>query len=307
MPATPEQRLAELKGSAQMPSPDGVALEIAQLALDGDLPLARIVKLAQTDPALTGRLIQLANSAALAGGRPVVSVQEAIRRLGLASVRNVALALSLMGGEHGKSCVGFDYRRFWSHSLACGIAAKTLPAGLAAMASDEIFTLGLLSGIGRLALASVYPVEYAAVLAGSHGETPRELLALEREAFAVDHAEVTAAMLADWRFPTLFVQVVLHHANPEAIALAEGSRALRGSQALSLASCIADLCVADDEQRTRIVIRLFDLGAGIALDESALTALTDAAVVEWHEWGRLLDVDTRQVPAISAIGARGER
>lgn len=288
-----------------MPSPDGVALEIAQLALQEDLPLARIVNLAQTDPVLTGRLVQLANSAALAGGRAVASVQEAIRRLGLASVSNVALALSLIGGRHGKSCAGFDYRRFWSHSLACGVAAKSIPANLAAMAPDEIFTLGLLSGIGRLALASVYPVEYAAVLARVRGDAPQELLALERETFSIDHAEVTAAMLANWRFPALFVEIALHHANPEAITLAEPSRAFRGSRALSLGSCIADLCVADDVHRKQVVVRLFDLAASAALDDSVLTALTDAAVVEWHEWGRLLDVETRPVPAVAAIGACG--
>ncbi len=297
----PHKRFAELKGSAKLPSPDGVALEIARLALQDDVPIGRVVVVAQTDPALTGRLIQIANSVALSGRRPVASIQEAIHRLGLSSVRNVALGLSLMSAKGDELCAKFDYLDFWAHSLACGIAAKSIAANLRLAAPDEFFTLGLLSRIGCLALASVYPVEYAKVLGDAAGRAPQEILALEREAFAIDHAQITAAMLADWRFPPPFVEIAMHHGNPAEVALAEGSRALLASQALGLASNIADLCVADETGRKHILPVLFGQGARVGLDEGALARLTDLIVAEWHEWGGIVNVATSAVPAMAQI------
>ena len=44
----------------------------------------------ETDPALVGRAIKLANSVAAGGSRPVASAREAVVRLGLHTISNLA-------------------------------------------------------------------------------------------------------------------------------------------------------------------------------------------------------------------------
>lgn len=299
MQAIAQRKFEELKGSPAMPSPDGVALEIARIALEENVPISRIVTLVQSDPALAGRLIHLANSAGIAGSRRIASVQEAVNRLGLRSVRNAALGLSLMAGRHAHRCEGFDYPRFWTRSLACGIAAKAVATARRLMAPDEFFTLGLLSEIGQLALASVYPDEYATVLRRSTVATPGTLLDLEQEVFAIDHAQITAAMLTEWQFPAPFVEIALHQGHPASIALARDSRIARGAEALGLAAAFADFCVADDTGRGQLAPRVLELGNHIEFGEAEVITLTDTVVGEWREWGRILNVATRPVPPIS--------
>ena len=77
--------------NGELPSPKGVALAILELCRKDDATIAEVARIAQTDPALASRLIRQANSAAHGGGRPVASVTEAIMRLGMGTVRNLAL------------------------------------------------------------------------------------------------------------------------------------------------------------------------------------------------------------------------
>jgi two-component system cell cycle response regulator len=79
----------------------------------------------------------------------------------------------------------FDYGAFWGHSLATGIACQEL-AHFAQISSEELFTIGLLARVGELAMASLYPGEYAMVLLKAR-ETQQDLAALERESFNMDH------------------------------------------------------------------------------------------------------------------------
>ena len=53
-----------------------------------------------------------------------------------------------------------DYDAYWSWSLANAVAAEHLSRELGLGSSGEVFTLGLLVRIGRLALASVHATEY---------------------------------------------------------------------------------------------------------------------------------------------------
>ena len=87
----------------QLPSPKGVALAVLALSKREDVTLGEIALAIQTDPALSSRLIKLANSASQIS-RPVVSVQEAIARKGVKSVCQLALGFSLIDQYRDGGC-----------------------------------------------------------------------------------------------------------------------------------------------------------------------------------------------------------
>jgi hypothetical protein len=80
-------------------------------------------------------------------------------------VRDLVIGLSVMHSHTSGQCPAFDYGAFWGHSLATGIACQEL-AHFAQISSEELFTIGLLARVGELAMASLYPDEYAVVLLG---------------------------------------------------------------------------------------------------------------------------------------------
>ena len=159
--------IKQLQLTGQLPSPKGVALAIMQISQREDAVLGEVAKVVQTDPALSSRLLRLANSASNAScnsGRALVSIEEAVLRLGMKTVRQLATGFSLVDQYTRGPCEGFDYPGFWSHSLLVAVASQELGKAIRAGAPDELISCGLLAQIGELAMATVYPLEYAAIL-----------------------------------------------------------------------------------------------------------------------------------------------
>ena len=153
-------KFEDLKASGRLPSPKGVAAAILRLSQRDDVTNADLTRLVKTDPAFAGRLIKAANSVNQAGHRPLVAVGDAIMLLGVPAVRQLALGFSLVTTYRSGACKAFDYDAFWSRSLLTAIAMQILTMRTRAAAPEETFTSGLLSRVGCLALATLYPADY---------------------------------------------------------------------------------------------------------------------------------------------------
>jgi diguanylate cyclase (GGDEF)-like protein len=294
-------RFDELKTTGKLPSPAGVALAVIELCRRDGIGVDEIAHAVRADPALSGRLIKFANSAANSLRRPVVSVPEAIRMVGVNTVRQLVLGFSLLGQYRNGACKAFDYGRFWSRSLAMAIAAGALTERVRSAPPDEAFTCGLLADIGTLALATIYPVEFGEVLAAPQLPRPAARGLLERERFATDHSELGAALLADWHLPRIFVSAVFHHEDPGHAQLPEASRELTVCALLGLAAQLADFCVAREDDRRGLVPDLILSAAKLGLDEATLAKVSDELVLHWKEWGKILEVKTQEVPAFEQV------
>lgn len=202
------KRFEELKLSGNLPSPSGVGLAVLQCTQREEIDVERLVHCIEADPALTGRIVKLANSALRAGLVPSTTARQAAARLGPAAARSVALSFSLLSANRSGACAGFDYDRYWSWSLACASAARVLAGENGSIDPSEAYTCALLSRIGMLALASVHPEPYARVLAEARGKPPEELLRAESREFDIQHWEVAGAMMSDWGIPGCFVGAV---------------------------------------------------------------------------------------------------
>lgn len=221
------EKLQELKSLGDLPSPKGAALAVMRLTRKEDVSISELTRVVQTDPALVGRLIKAANSTQAGAHRPVAAVQDALLLLGVPTVRYLALSFSLLSGHRAGQCANFDYRRFWSYSLACAVATQTLAGQIRAAPPDEAFSVGLLCRIGELALATVYPEDYARLLGQLAVDRTASLTALEQATFAMMHTELSAAMLHDWGLPGMFVDPVCAHETPEQANFPPESRQYR--------------------------------------------------------------------------------
>jgi diguanylate cyclase (GGDEF)-like protein len=296
-------KFEQLKASGDLPSPKGVALAIMQLMARDDVSNADLARIIKTDPAFVGRLVKAANgvNALGYGKRPVVSVQDAVMVLGIPAVRTLALSFSLLSQYNSGACSGFDYGNYWSESLACALALQAVTAATRVAPAEEAFSVGLLARIGELALATLYPAAYAEMLARHRRDPDLALVDLERTAFAMDHRELSASMLADWGVPKVFSEAVFYHESADDGRFAEGSRTHLMAQSLALARVIAQNCVADDPARGSLIGRSLLLGSRLSIDEPALAQLCDRVAAEWNEWGAILDVATRQVAPFDRI------
>lgn len=295
------KKLEHIPLSGELPSPKGVALAILEMCRRDDSTIAEIARVAQTDPALAGRLIRQANAAATGGGRPVASVTDAILRLGMGTVRNLALGFSLVDQYQNGPCAQFDYQRFWSHSLLMGLAMQRFCVMTGAGSAEELFACGLLARVGCLSLATVYPTEYAQLL--QRAEAGRTLAELEHEYLQTDHNELTAALLGEWGIPSALIEPIYHHEAPDKSGFSPGSRPHQLAHLFYLAKCVADLGVAAECERNGRTAELLLLGGKIGLNAEELGATIDELVRSWRDWGELLRVPASALPSFAQMSA----
>ena len=200
----------------RLPTPDGVAVAIMEAWEDDSTTVQQLARLVQTDPALSGRVLKLANSAAM-GYRPVASVPEAIVRVGMQTVGQLAVAFSLIGREVNVACPAFDHQKYWSRCLLMAVISRQLGAATRLAPPDDLFACGLLARIGVLALVSVYPEAYNEILEQGHAD----IIALEKETFGVDHNEVSEAMMLSFSVPRALAEPARFHESPDQSGFAD--------------------------------------------------------------------------------------
>ena len=105
-------RFEELKSSGALPSPTGVGMRILEITRTDDYSVDEMADAIMSDPSLTGRILQLANNASVAGSESVTTVTGAIMRLGSSTVRTLALAFSLVS-EREAGARSASARRSW--------------------------------------------------------------------------------------------------------------------------------------------------------------------------------------------------
>lgn len=291
----------------RLPSPSNVALAIMDACQRESASVQDVVSKVQADPALVGRLLAQANAAAM-GGRAVASAGEAVRRLGLATVRRLTLTFSLLD-EYGRGrCTHFDYAAFWSHSLLMGLALSDIGGQQRLGSPEDLFTCGLLARIGSLGLATAYPDVYGKLL--SSGAQGAELARLEQQDLQLDHTRLSYLMLQQWGFPDALTEPVLFFENLSSTSYAVGTRGWSLVHALHLALQVADFIVASPKnQVTRLTE--FAVAAGkVGWESDALGQCVDRVAAQWRVWGERLNVPTTTPPdfaSIASAAAKPER
>jgi HD-like signal output (HDOD) protein len=103
-------------------------------------------------------------------------------------------------------------RPWWRHNLATALFCKHLTAQ--DMTSEYGYMCGLMHSVGQLALFQSFPNQYGGLIADT-AANDRDLQAVERANFGVDHCELGAALLQKWNIPVEIVDAAAHHHNPE--------------------------------------------------------------------------------------------
>lgn len=189
-----------------LPSPPSVAMQIIALAQDPNATLGAAAQIISVDPALSARLLRVANSPLYATRRRIDTLTQAMAMLGLNATLSLALGFSLIHGLRGHNGTAELQERIWRRSVLTAMAARLLGQQTSMKRAETLMLAGLLQDIGRLALLQALPEEYSALCAGA--EDNATLLALERKRFDADHADVGAWLARRWNLPDYLVEAI---------------------------------------------------------------------------------------------------
>ncbi|MBB1077158.1 HDOD domain-containing protein [Rhodoferax sp. 4810] len=182
---------------------------IASFSSD-DVSLTDIAHQLTADPALSAKLLKLANSAYFQVSRTIGTVDSALQMLGLVMVRNLVLGSSLAGAFRNTS--GIDLPQFWRYNLYTACTARWL-AQRTDVNADRVFTLALLHAIGQLQMHAIMP-QAMAPLDRQMGVLALGRAQLEQQVFGFNYGDVSAELARAWNFPLPLTEALRHIAHP---------------------------------------------------------------------------------------------
>ena len=125
--------------------------------------LLRVANIIGRDESLAAQCLRIANSALFSRGPASDSLRGAVRTLGIARIRDIAVSCGLMRIVPASSRA-LDPMVFWLHSLACAIISRKLARSVGFGDPEKAYLAGLMHDIGYIVNLIVLPKETAAVM-----------------------------------------------------------------------------------------------------------------------------------------------
>jgi putative nucleotidyltransferase with HDIG domain len=267
--------LAAALGIANGLKPFPLVLARALLLLQNpDESRHRVAATLEQDPALTSRLLRVANSAIYAPTRPCGSVMEAVMRLGNRNIADIVGGIAVFGMFSDVQGLGLRVR---DHCAGVAAIARLLAVEWRHAGVENVFLSGLMHDVGRLLMMQAGTPRYE-LFDAEVISTPDRVHLLERELLGYDHAVLGAHVIAGWKLPAAVSQVVAWHHQP--------GRAFEAGGDIGLLVALVRLADRIDAQAGRGLVPEPEFLRSLADDESAQYAGFSGDVLE-AMWAKL--------------------
>lgn len=204
-----------LQGDLQLASPPEVYAKLRKMLDEPDSTVAQLAEVIEHDPALSARILRLANSAFFALPHEVESIAEAVSIIGFTDVQDLVLATEVIQRFDNIPPELVDIYSYWRDSLRCAVLARQMAGLLPPKLADEpLFLAGLLHGVGHLVIYTRIPeLGRKALLEHRHRNIP--LHQAQREVMGFDYAAVGSALARAWELPQMLQRVIANHIEPD--------------------------------------------------------------------------------------------
>jgi HD-like signal output (HDOD) protein len=212
---TKERIAAIVEDVDSLPSLPSIVVKLIEVVNASDSSAEDAAGLIEKDPALTSKMIRLANSAFYGIPRSISSVTSAVVVLGFNTIRSLVLSASVAKMFDGKHTIDID--RFWKHSVVTAMASKIIVRhlmGMRMMDPESAFCAGVLHDIGMLIFSQYMTDDYAKVCeyAKANGIP---LLEAEDKILGVNHAKMGKILADRWSLPSDLEYAIVYHHTPE--------------------------------------------------------------------------------------------
>ena len=211
----PLDALNALRVAGTLPSMPQVLVQLIDSCHDPEIRLQLIARIVDKDAAISAKILQLANSAAVGASRAFTNLEQAVIHLGADTVRNLAISVSVQQVFRRVESNGLlSIDRFWYHSYQNALLAHKTAVATGYPNPSEAYLAGLLHDIGKLLLWMAFPGRYAPLLLKGVRCHGGRLAFLEEEKLHINHCQAGAWLCAQWQLPALVTDAIRYHHHP---------------------------------------------------------------------------------------------
>lgn len=209
------EQLKQVLGKIQdLPTLSPIFQKITQI-LDRDQPsIEEVSRIVTRDPAITAKILRIANSPFYGFQSEISSTNKAISLLGFNEIKKIVYSLGvfrLLGNDRESS--DMDRKKFWHLLAGCGSFASVLAEEMDLENPKSYFTHGLLHCTGVIALERHFPKLFQQIL-NVRDQKNCSLLQAEERVMDLTHCKLTGWLYEKWNFPSDLIEVGKYYPNP---------------------------------------------------------------------------------------------
>lgn len=194
-------------GSFELPVLPEAASRVMQATADENCDARKLAEMIQRDASLAGHVLRIANSALYAPTTAIVSLQQAVSRLGMKKIKEIALLIATQTKVFKVPGYDAQVRAIFKHSIAAAAYAQEI-ARRRRWNVEDAFLCGLLHDAGK-------PVLWQLL-----SDVQRELKlgvepSLVEDVLDSMHAGVGAQLVESWKLPERLAETIAHHHRPQ--------------------------------------------------------------------------------------------
>jgi diguanylate cyclase (GGDEF)-like protein len=282
-----------IQKNIQFPTLPAIALKILSVVNQENSGLAQLGEVIAVDPALSAKLLKVANSSLFGCPAEIKNIARALSILGTNTVKSIALSF-VLAKNLNQGNAAFSIELFWRRAVTAAVAAEML-SKQSGRRDEDIFLMALLQDLGMLATLLTKGEEYAALLQ-SERDLGADLVQLERDQYGFDHQQIGWAVFRAWNLPESFSLPILYHHHPEAAP--ESCREEAGI--LALAARLAAICTGIEiAEAARLVQE--ELVVNFNFERHQALEFLDSVAEQSREVIALFELDPQHIQAYSQI------
>lgn len=214
-----QEILNQLDQIENLPTLPIVAQKTLKLVSNKDSAMGQIAEVINRDQAIAARVLRLTNSAFYGFSNRISSIQHAIVILGLNTVKNLVLGISVVK-TFTDCCISskFNREQFWIHTFSTAQGAKNIAKYLQLPNEEDYFIAGLLHDIGILTIDQYFHDQFIQILEHSSKDNA-SFLECESEILGIDHGELGGRIVERWNVPDFIIDTLTYHHYPSRLLL----------------------------------------------------------------------------------------
>ena len=199
-----------LKDDIRIPSPPSIAVRILDAVQKEDTSFNELANIITSDPALSAKILMVANSSFYNIPRKIDSIPKALGILGTNTLKNIALSFVIAKDLRGPAEGSFDFDLFWKRALTAAVSADIL-SPLISDKNGDTFVTALLQDIGIVIMYLCRTEDYLRVLDEKRASS-LAVEVVEKNIFGFDHQILGSEVLKTWGIPdTIYGPICYHH------------------------------------------------------------------------------------------------
>jgi HD-like signal output (HDOD) protein len=212
MKLSPDQIETLLNNVGELPTLPSIATAIMEKTMEASVSARQIAELIEKDQALSLKVLKVANSPFYRRIKEISTIRGGVVLLGFNVLKSIVLSISVINMFNEKQRHVLDFYKFWQHSIACAVCAKSIAGKILPASSEDAFVAGLLHDLGKVIADQIICKhgEYNGVFEAMN-RVGADIIEIEQEIVGIDHASIGKYLMERWNLPGHLSKAVGYH------------------------------------------------------------------------------------------------